>query len=372
MRRAWRRSGRFQVVNFVMNTLSNYSGRQFVIKLLFAIGISVSISILQWIFLKYFPAWYELSGHLYYLPIFFAAYHSGVLGAILTGFIVVVLLGIHTAIYGVFGFDEAVGQSLIFLLFGVVTGYYTDKIHKSNLLQMKLRMDFFKGLSNVLDSRDTYTEGHSYRVSNIARLIGSKMNLSRLELDHLYQAGLLHDIGKIGIPDKILKKEGRLDEKEYAEIKRHSLIAHSIMKEIDAFKEIRLAIRHHHEWYDGGGYPDGLQGGEIPLYSRIISVADTLDALTSRRSYNRRKSIPEALEIIQAQAGTQFDPEIVDVVLSIPDSLKSLSEEAGIFYLDPVCKMKVNPETSSYVYQKNHHAYYFCSRECYDIFVKEL
>jgi putative nucleotidyltransferase with HDIG domain len=169
----------------------------------------------------------------------------------------------------------------------------------------------------TIEARDSYTKQHSIRVSRYAVRIAASMGCSLEDQDKLNVAGSLHDIGKIGIPDNILLKPGRLTEDEYEIIKKHPVIATNIIGHFDMWVDERKIIRHHHERFDGNGYPDGLKGEEIPLLSRVLAIADVYDALTTDRSYRKKMSEDKALGIIRENSGTQFDPKIVDFFLNL-------------------------------------------------------
>lgn len=172
-------------------------------------------------------------------------------------------------------------------------------------------------LSKAIDARDTYTAGHSERVTYLSLKIGQALNLSSEQLNVLEIAALFHDVGKIGIPDKVLNKPGKLTDEEFNQIKEHPSIGVDILKTIEFLDEAFPMIFHHHEKYNGSGYPSGISGDAIPLEARIICVADSYDAMTSDRPY--RKGLPHAVavdELIKYK-GIQFDPKIVDAFLKI-------------------------------------------------------
>lgn len=175
----------------------------------------------------------------------------------------------------------------------------------------------FKSLVSSIQFRDQYTEAHSLRVTELALKIATHMALPGEDLEALRIAGALHDIGKIAIPDDILLKPGRLTKEEYDVIKTHAYHGETILTPISLFERERGIVRHHHERWDGNGYPDGLQGERIPLLARILAVADTYDAITNNRPYQRARSHEEALEEIIRHKGTQFDPTLVDLLIAI-------------------------------------------------------
>jgi len=178
-------------------------------------------------------------------------------------------------------------------------------------------LDTFKSLVASIQLRDHYTEEHSRRVTKYAIDTATFMGCSKAEIGSLRISGVLHDIGKIAIPDAVLLKPGKLDDKEYAIIKTHADIGERILQSIALFDQERSTIRHHHERWDGNGYPLGLQGEEIPLPARIIAVADTYDAILNDRPYRQAQTKEWALEQIARNRGTQFDKQIVDCFMKI-------------------------------------------------------
>jgi len=177
----------------------------------------------------------------------------------------------------------------------------------------------------TIEARDPYTKQHSTRVTSYAVSIAKAIRCSQEEIDMLDVSGNLHDIGKIGIPDNILLKPGRLTEEEFEVIKRHPIIGGSIIGHFGLWTNEQNIIKHHHERWDGRGYPDRLKGEETPFLSRIISVADVYDALTSDRSYRKRMEDDVSVGIIREEAGSQFDPKIVDVFLNLHDQGEIIS-----------------------------------------------
>lgn len=181
----------------------------------------------------------------------------------------------------------------------------------------KAYLESIQTLRYTVEAKDSYTRGHSDRVSEYSVLIGEKLGLSEQELKTLRIGGLFHDIGKIGVPDAILRKTEKLTDDEYSEIKNHPSIGAHILATASIFKEIVPIVKHHHEKYDGTGYPSQLKGEEIPLLARIAAVADTFDAMTSRRTYRDALGLEKVKSEFERCKGTQFDPKIADTFLDI-------------------------------------------------------
>lgn len=178
-------------------------------------------------------------------------------------------------------------------------------------------------MSNAVDARDSYTAGHSARVSKISLILGKELGLSETDLKTLEFATLFHDIGKIGISDNILNKNGKLSDEEYDIIKKHPSIGINILKDIDFLADALPLIQHHHERFGGGGYPNGLKGEDIPLGARIIAVADTYDAMTSDRPYRLGLDHESAVNEIIKNKGSQFDDRLVDTFMVIESVIKN-------------------------------------------------
>ena len=195
----------------------------------------------------------------------------------------------------------------------------------------KAYLESVQTLRYTVEAKDSYTRGHSDRVSEYSVLLGKHLNLPEDTLNTLRRGGLFHDIGKIGVPDSILQKESRLTDDEYSEIKNHPSIGAHILSTATIFHDIIPIVKHHHEKYDGTGYPGRLQGEDIPYLARIAAVADSFDAMTSRRTY--RDSLPMDVVISEFKRckGTQFDPKLADVFLDILenhfDEIKAIQEK---------------------------------------------
>lgn len=188
--------------------------------------------------------------------------------------------------------------------------------HLTHELQ-RLSVDMVRALVGAIDQKDEYTSGHSNRVGYYARLLGSELGLDDEALQMLEWAALLHDVGKIGIRDDVLKKRGKLTDEEFEHIKEHPVRSHEVVRRVPQLRGALDGVRHHHERYDGRGYPDGLAGENIPLQARIVLVADIYDALTTSRSYRTAFSIEKALAILREEAGTVGDPTLVNIFESI-------------------------------------------------------
>ncbi len=190
-----------------------------------------------------------------------------------------------------------------------LAGYIANMDLHKDLEEFVINM--VKSLVFAIEAKDEYTRGHSERVSRYSMLLGAQLGLNEVELDDLKWASILHDIGKIGIPEGILNKPDRLTDDEYAVIRGHPQKGIDILKPLEQLTGSIPSILHHHERYDGWGYPKGLKGDEIPLGARIIAVADTFDAINSDRAYRAARSKEEAMAIIEEVSGSQLDPQVV-------------------------------------------------------------
>lgn len=181
-----------------------------------------------------------------------------------------------------------------------------------------------EALVQALEAKDTYTSGHSARVGKLAVTIAEELEMSDDQIESLKYAAVLHDVGKIGVSEIILNKEGKLLDSEWEAIRSHPVMGQTIIKSIKFLFDIGQVVRHHHERFDGNGYPDGIKGLEIPLESRIIAVADTYDAITSDRSYRKGSTHDEAIAELNRVAGSQLDPKIVEIFCNVVTSKMTL------------------------------------------------
>ena len=202
-----------------------------------------------------------------------------------------------------------------------------QEIRKRRKQMETMSLQMIQTLVTTIEAKDEYTRGHSHRVAEYSALIAKELGWKQKDIFHLRNAAHLHDIGNIGIPDAILNKPARLTDEEYAVIKEHTIIGAEILKNITLVKHVVEVARSHHECYDGTGYPDGRKGEEIPIEARIIAVADSYDAMRSRRIY-RNMLKPEAIyEQFQKNRGVQFDPEITDTFLRLLDEGRLVIED---------------------------------------------
>ena len=186
----------------------------------------------------------------------------------------------------------------------------------------ELLLDIIRALTSAVDAKDPYTCSHSERVARVAVRLAAEMGCDAETMDNLYLAGLLHDIGKVGIDDSILRKMGTLSDDEYEHVKAHVSIGHNILRNLAGLKDLLPVVFHHHESWDGGGYPHHLDAQQIPLAARIVAVADAFDAMSSDRPY--RKAMPDETvdRILETGAGLQWDPEVVQAFLRARDDIR--------------------------------------------------
>ena len=181
----------------------------------------------------------------------------------------------------------------------------------------KLNLQTIQSLALAVEAKDPYTKGHSERVGEISEHLATMLGLSAADAERVRIAGILHDIGKIGVSESLLLKSSDLDSCEFESIKRHPIEGQNILRPLNFLNDILPAVYHHHERYDGNGYPDGLAGEDIPYWARIVHVADAYDAMTSDRPYRAAHSKSQAISEISRCAGTQLDPEISNSMLKI-------------------------------------------------------
>lgn len=205
----------------------------------------------------------------------------------------------------------------ICLLIVIIVNIKTRRLREKMQGDAKIIEQAMSAFMGFIDAKDTTTNGHSMRVAKYAKKLAKRLGFSDEECDRIYYIGLMHDCGKIGIPDAILNKPDKLTEEEYEIIKTHTLQGNRILKNFTSIEGIRDGALYHHERYDGKGYPQGLKGEEIPFIARIICVADSFDVMNSERCYQHKMTKEDILEQLEINKGAQFDPEIVDCFLAM-------------------------------------------------------
>lgn len=191
------------------------------------------------------------------------------------------------------------------------------RYRKTHAAYKDLVSESLRTIANIIDTKDEYTKGHSVRVAIYSEMIAKKMGMSEYDQERIYYIGLLHDIGKVGIPVSILTKPGRLTDEEFEIIKKHPHLGAGIMKDFSSIPGVVNGIRYHHERYDGKGYNEGLKGEDIPIEGRIICVADSYDAMSSKRCYRNALSYDFILSELKRNAGIQFDPDILKYMVEL-------------------------------------------------------
>ncbi len=194
-----------------------------------------------------------------------------------------------------------------------------EKVEEKISENEQLFLQVVRSLADAIDAKDTYTNGHSGRVADYSREIARRFGYDEEGLDAIYMMGLLHDVGKIGVPDEVINKTSKLTDEEFALIKLHPIIGSKILENIRSMPKLAWGARWHHERYGGGGYPDGLSAEEIPEEARIIAVADAYDAMTSNRSYRTVMPQEKVREQIEKGKGVQFDPQFADIMIAMID-----------------------------------------------------
>jgi len=209
-------------------------------------------------------------------------------------------------------------KKLFSAFYNIASSFY--KMKEYNFLQNNFTKEIISSTIKMLEMYDLYTRGHSENVAELAAEIAKEMELEQKRIDDIYWAGLVHDIGKMLIPLEVLNKEGKLSDSEYQVIKEHPVLGSNALKSSKSLKHIAKYVRHHHERWDGGGYPDGLKKDNIPLESQILCAADAWDAMNSKRTYREPLSYNHALAEIKDNKGIQFAPAVVDALLNVLDN----------------------------------------------------
>jgi putative nucleotidyltransferase with HDIG domain len=266
-------------------------------------------------------------------------------------------------------YDNSVLISLTLLLIwliGLGAIYYGRKFVLKELdKKIKDYEQHIYSLVSMIEKRDSYTAGHTQRVANYSVLIAKEMGYVDEDIDNLYRACMLHDIGKVSTPDSILLKPGKLSKLEFNIIKEHVSTSYEILKGVDIYKDIAEIVRHHHETYDGHGYPNGLKGDEIPMLSQIMTLADSFDAMTTNRIYKARKTVQTAIAELKALSSKQFNPIIVDAAVIALKDVKidtsisqqpqsKLEKERFVYFYNDSITGVYNREYLDYILSYNH------------------
>ena len=207
------------------------------------------------------------------------------------------------------------GYGAVILFFGpLLLARYSFKLY----IEMRnLYLSTIQALNKTVEAKDPYTSGHANRVEKFAAELAEAYHLPFESVQNIKTASILHDIGKVGINDSILNKATKLSQAEFVEIMKHPSIGADIISKVDFLKDITTIVKHHHERFDGKGYPDGLSGGEIPIEAAVLTIADSYDAMTSDRPYRKALTADEAFEELRKNAGTQFHPQLVETFITI-------------------------------------------------------
>jgi putative nucleotidyltransferase with HDIG domain len=253
--------------------------------------------------------------HTFYVPVIYSAYRFGIAGGALTGALAMFVCGpimpLNTTEGTMQPVSNWVPRGLFFIAIGSLAGQGFETLRDRLARSEKLHEDAVRAFVKTIDAKSPYTARHSERVADLTVAIGTEMQLDSERIKELRWAALLHDVGKLWVPDYIINKPGRLTVDEWEIIRGHPIRSEEFIKSIEEFQAYATAARNHHERYDGRGYPDGLRGTAIPEDARILAVADAFEAMTSDRPYRPGLTFSEAITELRAYSGHQFDPEIV-------------------------------------------------------------
>lgn len=212
-----------------------------------------------------------------------------------------------------------IGSGFLFYIYKKLQNNYNEK--------QKMYEQYIYGLVDIVEKRDYYTAGHSKRVAKYSKLLAKAIGLDKNQQDFIYKAAMLHDIGKIAIPDSVFLKPNKLNNSEYKMIQEHVNISYTLLQNMDVFKDIAEIVKDHHEKYDGSGYPNGKKGEDTDIMAQILSLCDAFDAMTTNRIYKKKKSLSEALEEIKSLSGKQFNPTLTKFALKVFDNENLLKKE---------------------------------------------
>ncbi len=291
---------------------------------------------------------------LLFLPIILAAAHFDLAGGLVAAVMATTIIGPFALGAGnIAGWDPTstwLYRAALFILYGATVGTLFQASNR-RLERVEDQVGRLSGmydkvltsLANTVEVRDRHTQGHCERVARNAVVLGRALGFDDKELEALYWGGMLHDLGKIAVPEYILLKEGRLSEAEYLEIKKHPSYGADLLASVSPeFGQIAAVVRAHHERWDGQGYPRRLKGDQIPLMARVITIVDVFEALTSVRPYRKPMSPGQALKYIRNGAGTQFDPNLVPVFEALYLKGEIQSSAKGVL-AEPLAQPSASP-----------------------------
>ena len=272
----------------------------------------VVVSLLAFALLAHWPAAADAAVHGMYIPIVVGAYFFGLSGALIVAALAGLALGPLTAFSG-FGDPAWLIRQVFYLVAAGISGRLLGLVDERRRTLIRTQITALKSFAVAVETEDEPDGEHCDRVAANARTLGEALGLKERELEELYWAGLLHDIGKVTVPREILRKPGGLTLEEYLVMRRHARLGANLLSSIDSFRRVAEGVGAHHERWDGSGYPGGLRGEEIPLFGRILAVVDVFEALSSDRPYRKAMSRQDAVEELQNGAGSQFDPALVEL-----------------------------------------------------------
>lgn len=269
--------------------------------------------------------------HTFYVPVIYASFRFGVAGGVLTGALAMFVCGPILPLNTTEQIQQTTAnwasRGFFFIAIGGLAGQGFRTLRGRLARSERLHEDAVRAFVKTIDAKSPYTARHSERVADLAVAIAVEMGLDRERLKAIRWASLLHDVGKLWIPDSVINKPGKLNADEWELIREHPIRSAEFLNEIEEFQEYASAARSHHERYDGFGYPDGLAGEAIPYDGRILAVADAFEAMTSDRPYRPGLSFSEAIAELESHCGTQFDPDVaracVRAIQSRPATLRS-------------------------------------------------
>lgn len=252
--------------------------------------------------------------HGMYLPLVLAAYFFGLSGSLAVALAATLAVGPLRSAFGVpFVLEDWLISSTLYLAVALLAGRLLGVLDERRRKVIRTQIATLKSFAVAIETEDEPAGEHCERVAANARTLGEAIGLGGYELEELYWAGLLHDIGKVTVPREILRKPGGLTLEEYLVMRRHARLGANLLSSIDSFKKVADAVGSHHERFDGSGYPGGLRAEDIPLYGRLLAVVDVFEALSSDRPYRKALTREDAIEELRRSAGTQFDPKLVEV-----------------------------------------------------------